>query len=613
MSEFDPPHPTRFRGRGVWLTRALSLAVAIVMVGGCASFPTSGQRAEVAPVVEVPPPTVPAPTLAEPVDPAAYYHYLRGHRMEIERQYDKALSAYLAALTYLPNSRVLLSRTAFLYFQNGDLLGAIETAERALTHYPDDAQLLHFLSSLYLKQRNYAMAERTYKHLISQNPADTKPYYLLILSYLREERFDDARVLLAQARERDPKSGLADYYMGRILRAEGKNRQAMRSYRKAVRKDPQLEAAYLEQANLWEVEGKPDKAAELYEQVLVRANPYSPYARDGLIRIYLASGQRERVLVQYDALVAQNPRNPNVLYRRALLLAELDRLDESVDSASRILSFLPADENALELLASLYERQGRYQKARTTLGRLLELNPESVSALTRVGYLAHQMGDDAGREEIVDQMEELLTEHADDISMYLFISWGHTQAKRYEAAVDILQKAMAVDGKNIQVHFTLGVAYYELQRFDDMIHEMLWVVEQDPNHANALNFLGYTYADEGINLDQAVVYINRALAIRPDDGLFLDSLAWAYYKQGKFKKALKVQTKAIRMAPEEDAILYDHLGGIYLGMGRLDKARGAWRQALTLDPETDKLRERYVAAGFGDPDLSPTSVVPEAP
>jgi len=159
-----------------------------------------------------------------------------------------------------------------------------------------------------------------------------------------------------------------------------------------------------------------------------------------------------------------------------------------------------------------------------------------------------------------------------------------------------------VEPDNLAAHFSLGATYYELKRYEDMTREMRWVVEKDPKHAYALNFLSYSFAERGVNLDEAISLVKQALALVPNDGLFLDSLAWAYYKQGNYKQALKVQRKAIKHAETSDAVLYDHLGSIYLAMGRVAEAKEAWVLALEQDPDDTDLLDRFREAGFGDPD-----------
>ncbi len=570
-----------------------------VVAGGCATAPTpvTNPSAVAAPAAEA---SEPAPWVD--VEPGAYFHFIRGHQHELNREYDRALPEYLAALKYAPDDQEILSRVASLYLKNGDLGKAIETAEIALEKYPDNTHLLLFLSKLYLREGDNDRAETAYRRLIAQNPDDTKSYYLLVLSYIRQERFEDARALLKTVRKRDSKSALPVYYESRIARAQGNIRRATRLLKKAIQKEPGFEAAYLDLATLYEAQGKPKAAQDLYETVVNDINPLSPFARDRLIQMYLSDGDLDKVLVHYNALLAFNPRNPTLLTRKALILADQGKLTEAIDTIGRVLVLLPSDIRTLEMRANLYEKAERFEDARATYRRILELDPDNVQAHVRLGYIANQLNDTADREEIVAAAEALLEDDPGNMTLYLFVSWGHLRAKRYEEAVDVLERALTHDPENMEAHFSLGATFYELKRYDDMVREMRWVVERNPQHAYALNFLGYSFAERGVNLDEAIELVQRALKIKPDDGLFLDSLAWAYYQQGKYKQALKVQKKAVGMGAEIDGVLHDHLGSIYLALGQRNKARENWLKALVDDPENDELKDRFREAGFGDPD-----------
>jgi len=596
-----PPRPRRPGPPGPAGRVVLAAALAAVLAAGCATtppplFPPEAEAPEAPKAVS----TAPRPFVE--ADPRAYYHFIRGYDLELDRRYDQALSEYLAALTYAPDSLTILLRTAELYLKNGDAANAVETAEMALARHPDNPDLLHLLSQLYLRQENYAGAERVYRSLIRADPRDVKPYYLLALAYIRQERFDEARNVVDRARRLDRDSPLPDYYMGRIHREEGNERAALRAYRKAMKRDPAFEPAYLDSAHLLERMGRTDDARKLYERLIRDVDPRSGLARDELIRLYLREGDLDKVLEQFDQVLAFNPQNVSVLFRKAVVLSEKGRTAEAIEAVQRILTLFPSDIRSMALLGGLYEQAKRYADARATFERILELNPDFDQAYVQLGYVADKLHDPEGRDRAVEAVRSIIERKPDDVSLYLFVGWGYSRADRAEDAADILQKAVAVDPDNVEAHYALGATYYDLKRFDDMVREMRWVVDRNPRHADALNFLGYSYAERGENLPEAVDMIQRAVDIDPDNGFYLDSLAWAYYMQGRHRDALKLQRRAVEHAPYKDPILYDHLGSIYLELGRKDEARQAWIDALELKPDSPDLRERFRKEGFGDPD-----------
>jgi Flp pilus assembly protein TadD len=115
--------------------------------------------------------------------------------------------------------------------------------------------------------------------------------------------------------------------------------------------------------------------------------------------------------------------------------------------------------------------------------------------------------------------------------------------------------------------------------FEKMVEAMEKAIGIDPKHAVALNYLGYTYADRNMKLAEAESLILRALEIRPDDGYFLDSLAWVHYRQGDLKRAEKELRQALKLVPDDPVVL-EHLGDVLLSDGKAGEAMDYFEKAI---------------------------------
>ena len=115
-------------------------------------------------------------------------------------------------------------------------------------------------------------------------------------------------------------------------------------------------------------------------------------------------------------------------------------------------------------------------------------------------------------------------------------------------------------------------------------------IELDQENPEALNYLGYIYAEENKNLDEAEALIKKALGLSPENGAYVDSLGWVYFKKGMFDEARKELEKAKEIIGE-DPVVYDHLGDVYFKTGSLDKAKEAWTKSLGLK-EDEKVKEK---------------------
>ena len=174
------------------------------------------------------------------------------------------------------------------------------------------------------------------------------------------------------------------------------------------------------------------------------------------------------------------------------------------------------------------------------------------------------------------------------------------QAGRHEEAATAFRDGLQRNPDSPEFHFNLGTAYDKMGRFDELVHEMQEAIRLDPKHADALNYLGYTYAERDMRLAEAISLVQRALAVKPQNGYYLDSLAWVYFKMGRLKEALEEMKRAVEAVPD-DPVFFEHLGEIYLTSQLANDAREAWLRALELDPANRKLIDRYKAKGFGDP------------
>jgi Flp pilus assembly protein TadD len=115
------------------------------------------------------------------------------------------------------------------------------------------------------------------------------------------------------------------------------------------------------------------------------------------------------------------------------------------------------------------------------------------------------------------------------------------------------------------------------------------VVAINPKDADALNHLGYTYAEQGIRLEEAEDFIKRALAIKPDNGYITDSLGWVYYQKKEYPRAIELLEKAYHLVPD-DPLITEHLGDGYLKANKKEEALRMYQRALELKPNKEQER-----------------------
>ena len=184
-------------------------------------------------------------------------------------------------------------------------------------------------------------------------------------------------------------------------------------------------------------------------------------------------------------------------------------------------------------------------------------------------------------------MEEAIQAKPKDADLYLILSALFEKENHLQRALTTLQKGLDQNKDSIEIHFQLGALYDKLGNFEKMVAEMKEVLRLNPNYADALNYLGYSYADRGIHLDEALELVQKAMALKPRMGYITDSLGWVYFKLGDYERAVTELEKANELTPD-DPFITEHLADGYFKLNRIEKAVELYKKALKLEPKPDQ-------------------------
>ncbi|HOO91284.1 MAG TPA: tetratricopeptide repeat protein, partial [Syntrophales bacterium] len=154
-----------------------------------------------------------------------------------------------------------------------------------------------------------------------------------------------------------------------------------------------------------------------------------------------------------------------------------------------------------------------------------------------------------------------------------------------------VRKGISLSPNDIGLHFRLGVLCGKRNKQRESIEAMETVLTLDPDNADAINYIGYSYAERGIKLDEAERLIKRALQLKPDNGYIIDSLGWVYFKQNRVKEAIEFLEKARDLLPEDPTIA-GHLGDAYKKDGQIERALDVYQRALNMNPQNGDLKEK---------------------
>ena len=204
--------------------------------------------------------------------------------------------------------------------------------------------------------------------------------------------------------------------------------------------------------------------------------------------------------------------------------------------------------------------------------------------LVRV-WLAQSRYDEAERF-LAGKLEEL----GDPPELYLALGLVYREAKQVEEAMRAFERAIAQKDDYAQAHFYLAAQLDQLGRRPEARASLRRTLELNPNHPDAMNYLGYLDAEAGERLDEARALIERALELDPENGAYLDSLGWVHFKMGELEEALMYLERAAALL-DTDPVIFEHLGEVHFMRHDLERARRNWERALELEPN-EAIREK---------------------
>ncbi len=423
------------------------------------------------------------------------------------------------------------------------------------------------------------------------------PYFTKGLLLLNLKRQPEAEEAIRAGLARAPESAVGYYHLGRILFDAGKGEEAAASLERAIAVNASFEPAYLALASVYESRKAPDRAIAVLRKYLLTVNARSRDIRHQLVRLYVTTKDYQGARKELSDLLAEDPSDTDAQLRLALLYGEEKDYPKAIDQLIQILKARPTELKIRDYLGYLYEESRDTKKAIETYTFNVQLEPSYFEGHLHLGLLFYRLKQFP---DAVTHLTKAITINPKQPEAHIVLGLTYLQKDQFDDAAKVLEEGIGHNPKNADLHFNLGTVYDKLNRFDDVVRAMEMAIKLDPHHADALNYLGYSYAERGVKIDQALSLTKRAVALKPSNGYYIDSLAWALFKSGMLTEALTELKRAVALA-EDDPVLYEHLGDIYATQRNLSEARESWLRALELDPSNSKLMDRFRELGMGDP------------
>ncbi len=483
-------------------------------------------------------------------------HLLLGRLYRLNSDMAKAEQEFRTAVNLDPTSEDAVTTLAYLYNEQGngkkatEILNAVPDAERT-------AKLYSALGFTYEQQKDYKKAIEAYKQAVDQDKDNLDAMRGLAQNLMNDGQSDAALEQYKQIVDADPQDPQSYMRMAEIYRRTGRFDQALEALKKAeLYVQDSLEVPY-KIAEIYQAQGKFDDA----EKVLL-----------GLVEKTNKPGD------SYDS-GEQNNRSV-FLERLGGLYRDTNRTQEAVDTFRKMLPL--GGENAARAyqeIVETYRDAKQWSQATAVAQEAVQKFPNDRSLKMT---LASQLADTGQADQALAQTRSLLKGTPDDREVYLNLGNMYIRLKRWKEADESLNKALELSTKQEDkdyANFLMAESYERQKKYEPAEQIFKKLLVSDPNSGMVLNYLGYMLADRGVRVDEALGYLKKAVQLDPQNGAYLDSIGWAYYKMGDYVQA----EENLRRATERigtDPTVQDHLGEVYAKTGRLKLAAAAWERAL---------------------------------
>lgn len=542
-------------------------------------------------------PTVPEPSAYGKVEYSdAYYHYSLGVKADLRGNLDNSIKEYEKALSLDPGSSYLMTQLATLYMRKNNITSALQLLKQSLIHDPDYADTHLLLGAVYSRLKEYDNALESYKKVIKLDSNNLESYLFLGLLYRETSEYEKAVGALNSLLNIDPDNLMGNYYIAKIYMDMASYDKAEKSFKKSLAINPSFESAITDLAMLYEVQRKEEDALEFFSD-FVRRNPSAATARLHLGKIMLRQEKYKDAAREFSKILDENASHMEARYSLGLAyFFEGKDYNKAIEEFLLVLSKFPDDNRTRYFLASSYDKNGQHMKAFNEFKTVSQDSKLYPSALTHMALILK----DAGRsKEAIELIRGAVAGKEGEADLYGLLASLYDADNQIDLAENTLIEAIKVFPDDIDLRYKLAVIYEKTDRFSESVIEMKKLLKIDKNNAEALNFIGYGYADRGIKLDEAERLIKKALELKPDNGFITDSLGWLYFKTGRIDLAIKYLEKASEMLPDDPTIA-EHLGDAYRKAGMDTAAKKMYLKALDLKQLSKETLQEKINQLSGD-------------
>ncbi|MDT8283811.1 MAG: tetratricopeptide repeat protein, partial [Gammaproteobacteria bacterium] len=465
---------------------------------------------------------------------------------------------------------------------------ALQALERWNELEPDALDLPRMYAVTYFKLEQPDKAVPYIEKMISGTDESSSEKALLVKDLLAKETdIKNAHIVLQKMNARPDKNKHLLVLQSRYAAQLKQYDEALGLLDEVLMIDPSLKEVRIIKARILSAQGKDDEAVAIIKQ-LVDEVPDNNSLRLQYARMLVEQRKMQEATDQYVILHENLPEDSGIMVSLALLYIDTRQLDEAADVLQNLTGIDEQAPLANYYLGRISQNRGD-QKQALSYYRGVKNGEYAYDAQLRIGILLALLGKpDAGLAEL-EALAETQTNWSLRVKAYIAQGEILRNEKRYKEGVELYSRGLQQKPDDTTLLYARGLMAEKVDRLDMAEADLLEVITKEPNNADALNALGYTLADRTSRYDEALVYIQRAARLVPDDPAILDSLGWVSYRLGNAQEAIKWLSQAFNKL--QDAEIAAHYGEVLWSANQKDKAREIWKKGKADDAENPVLVE----------------------
>lgn len=515
--------------------------------------------------------------------------FIKGNDASMRGDFQTAAKIFRSVAELQPEDAYIKRKLAYELIRAGELKESEKILEAVFKKSNStDESIGLILASLYGTLDKVKEARATYQRLLTLNPDAEEACLYLSRSYVAEKLFKEAHALLSSCEKRASDNPVYAFFKGRVEYDRGNKTAAKTHFERSLKIDPTYAQAALAIGALHEEKEDFLSALKVYKKFVDSdSNGSNTQVLSRLVTIMFSLEKNAEVIPYAETLSSLDNTDLNLKVRLGLLYSDVERYEEAAQLFKNVLESVPDSDKVLYYLGALNQQVNKLSEAIPYFQRITTASPLFGDAGIQIGKLLS----DLSRESFVQGKKEQSLEFHKFIdkrvveSPEMVVELKMLKASFFEDTFQFKEAIATLSSMKTHKNFTESHSYYLASilekdgQFMEARHLVQAIVEKDPNNANALNFLGYSFLERNERLDKAYEYISKAVSLKPDDGYIRDSMAWYFYQTGKFKEALSEAKKAMELV-KNDPTIAKHLGMIYQRLRHYEKAKQYLTEAL---------------------------------